>query len=47
MRQRMIKWFAASRPEAEVHFHSGPEAAPAVCHDPHCASPRLDVTTTS
>jgi hypothetical protein len=40
---RLINWFAARRPEAEVHFHQGPHALPTACHDPHCASPRLDV----
>jgi hypothetical protein len=29
--------------EAHVHFHSGPQGLPAVCHDPRCASPRLEV----
>jgi hypothetical protein len=28
---------------AHVHFHTGPQGAPAVCDDPRCASPRLDV----
>jgi hypothetical protein len=28
---------------AAVHFHNGPQGAPAVCDDPRCASPRLDV----
>jgi hypothetical protein len=29
--------------EAEVHFHHGPQADVAVCHDPRCEMPRLDV----
>jgi hypothetical protein len=28
---------------AGVHFHSGPQGAPAVCDNPRCASPRLEV----
>ena len=28
---------------AAVHFHRGPQGAPAVCDDPRCVSPRLDV----
>jgi hypothetical protein len=47
MRHRMIKWFSARHPEAEVHFHQGPQAVPTACHDPSCASPRLDVTPTT
>lgn len=26
-----------------VHFHRGPQGLPAVCDDPRCASPQLDV----
>lgn len=34
----------AGRPAAtDVHFHNGPQGAPAVCDDPRCASPRLEV----
>jgi hypothetical protein len=30
--------------EAEVHFHRGPQAGVAVCHDPtRGAMPRLDI----
>jgi hypothetical protein len=29
--------------EPPVHFHSGPDSTPAVCYDPHCRSPHLDV----
>jgi hypothetical protein len=47
MRQRVIKWFASRRPQAEVHFHQGPQAAPAACHDPQCASPRLELSSTT
>jgi hypothetical protein len=33
-----------SRPAStDVHFHNGPQGAPAVCDDPRCASPRLEV----
>lgn len=46
---RLIQWAAAvvdaPHPESEVHFHSGPGNGPAVCHDPRCARPRLDVDT--
>ena len=47
MLQRVISWFSADRPDAEVHFHRGPQGLPAACHDPFCASPHLDVTSTS
>jgi hypothetical protein len=30
-------------PLADVHFHNGPQGAPAVCDDPRCTSPRLEV----
>jgi hypothetical protein len=30
-------------PQAGVHFHNGPQGRPAVCDNPRCASPRLDV----
>jgi hypothetical protein len=30
-------------PLADVHFHNGPQGAPAVCDNPRCASPRLAV----
>jgi hypothetical protein len=34
----------AARPtQAAVHFHNGPQGAPAVCDDPRCASPRLEL----
>ena len=29
--------------EAHVHFHRGPQGLPAVCHDPACGMPRLEV----
>jgi hypothetical protein len=32
-----------SQTQDAVHFHRGPQGAPAVCDDPRCASPRLDV----
>jgi hypothetical protein len=28
---------------AGVPFHNGPQGAPAVCDNPRCASPRLEV----
>lgn len=27
----------------DVHFHNGPQGMPAVCDNPRCASPRLEV----
>jgi hypothetical protein len=30
-------------PLASVHFHNGPLGAPAVCDDPRCTSPRLEI----
>jgi len=30
-------------PQAGVHFHNGPQGQPAVCDNPRCASPRLEV----
>jgi hypothetical protein len=45
--RRIIQWLAAAtrdpHAEPEAHFHRGPQAAPAVCHDQHCRIPRLDV----
>jgi len=29
--------------QAEVHFHNGPQGQPAVCDNPRCASPRLEL----
>jgi hypothetical protein len=29
--------------EPPVHFHAGPQGLPAVCHDPGCEMPRLEV----
>lgn len=29
--------------EPHVHFHTGPQGAPAACHDARCASPRLSL----
>ncbi len=29
--------------EPQVHFHQGPDHAPAVCHDEGCNLPRLSV----
>jgi hypothetical protein len=33
---------ARRRPAPHVHFHRGPQAAPAPCFDPDCGAPRLD-----
>jgi hypothetical protein len=48
MARRVIDWIAnvlrEPYTEPEPHFHQGPESAPAVCYDPRCGSPRLDVT---
>ena len=47
MARRVIDWIAnvMREPymESEAHFHQGPESLPAVCYDPRCGSPRLDV----
>jgi hypothetical protein len=47
MTRRLKQWIAdlapASASDLEVHFHQGPDSRPAVCHDPHCGSPHLDV----
>ena len=29
--------------DGHVHFHRGPAGQPAVCDDPRCSMPRLDV----
>jgi hypothetical protein len=29
--------------QASVHFHNGPQGTPAVCDNPRCASPRLEL----
>jgi hypothetical protein len=29
--------------EAHVHFHRGPQGLAAVCHDPDCGMPRLEL----
>lgn len=29
--------------EGHVHFHTGPQGAPAACHDARCESPRLSL----
>jgi hypothetical protein len=29
--------------EAHVHFHRGPQGPPAVCHEPGCGMPRLEL----
>jgi hypothetical protein len=35
---------AGAAPSADaVHFHRGPQGRPAVCDDPRCTSPQLDV----
>jgi hypothetical protein len=47
MARRVIDWIATvvrePYAEPEAHFHQGPESKPAVCYDPRCASPRLEV----
>jgi hypothetical protein len=49
MARRVIRWISnvVRDPGTEplAHFHQGPESTPAVCYDPHCGSPRLDVET--
>ncbi len=30
-------------PDADVHFHQGPQGHPAACHNPACIAPRLTV----
>jgi hypothetical protein len=42
---RLIHWISdlAATREPEVHFHQGPHSEPAVCFDPHCSRPRLDI----
>ena len=39
----LFDFLGAPRHEQEVHFHSGPDALPAVCFDGRCGMPRLDV----
>ncbi len=34
---------AVRHAQTAVHFHNGPQGAPAVCDDPRCASPRLEL----
>jgi hypothetical protein len=34
---------ALREPQAEVHFHKGPDGTPAVCYDARCPSPHLTV----
>ena len=29
--------------DAQVHFHQGPQGAPAACHNPSCSAPHLSV----
>jgi hypothetical protein len=48
MARRVIQWIANVMrddpyTEPQAHFHQGPESTPAVCYDPRCGSPRLDV----
>ena len=45
-----IQWIAnvmrdPDTEESEAHFHQGPDSTPAVCYDPHCGSPHLDVNS--
>ena len=32
---------ALHEPATDVHFHNGPQGAPAPCFDVRCASPRI------
>ena len=49
MARRVIQWIANVMrdpyAEPQAHFHQGPESTPAVCYDPRCGSPRLDIGT--
>jgi hypothetical protein len=49
MARRVIDWIAnvmrEPYTEPEPHFHQGPESTPAVCYDPRCAAPHLNVST--
>ena len=40
--ERLRPQIARHAPSA-VHFHNGPQGSPAVCDDPRCASPRLEL----
>jgi hypothetical protein len=43
--RRLIERLRGQQPTTlgAVHFHNGPQGAPAVCDDPRCASPRLEL----
>jgi hypothetical protein len=43
--RRLIERLRGEKPttQASVHFHNGPHGTPAVCDNPRCASPRLEV----
>jgi hypothetical protein len=45
MRERYLSLIARLRaPQGDrVHFHSGPQGEPAVCDNPGCTAPHLDV----
>jgi hypothetical protein len=47
--KRVINWIADvvrdPQPQAQVHFHQGPESTPAVCYDTRCRYPRLDAAS--
>ena len=47
MTTRVIGWISGvlrtPGERSAVHFHRGPGATPAVCHDERCDMPRLDV----
>ena len=49
MARRVIDWIAHvmrdQYTEPQAHFHQGPQSTPAVCYDPLCGSPRLDIGT--
>ena len=47
MTRRMIQWIASTvrtpYTEPATHFHQGPQASPAVCFNPNCPVPRLEL----
>ena len=44
--RRLMSILAPGDPvdDAHVHFHRGPQGHPAVCHEPACEMPRLELT---
>jgi hypothetical protein len=45
MLRSFISALVRGRPadEPHVHFHRGPQGSPAVCHEPDCGMPRLEL----